>query len=104
MQQPESLALLEIMLGSRSDPELSTRFPAIMRDLDTQFATGPVEVGADIGIEDLELIEAMTRLHLAAMRGLMIDRLFTGDDAKTQRAFDLLLWYKSLVVDRMLDR
>jgi AcrR family transcriptional regulator len=104
MQQPESMALLEIMLGSRSDPELGTRFPAVMRDLEAQLASGPAEVGHDIGVADAELIEAMTRLHLAAMRGLIIDRLFTSDDAKTQKAFDLLLWYKSLVVDRMLGR
>ncbi len=104
MQQPESMALLEIMLGSRSDPELSARFPAVMRDLERQLAAGPVEVGDDIGIGDHELIEAMTRLHLAAMRGLMIDRLFTNDDAKTQKAFELLVWYKSLIVDRMLGR
>lgn len=104
MQQPEAMALLEIMLGSRSDPELSARFPAVMRDLEAQLAAGPLEVGEDIGVADHELIEAMTRLHLAAMRGLMIDRLFTNDDAKTGQAFDLLLWYKSLVTDRMLGR
>lgn len=103
MIEPASMALLEIMLGTRSDPELGARFPAVMRDLEAKLVSGPMEVAHDVGVDDEELIEAMTRLHLAAMRGLIIDRLFT-DDAKTDKAFELLLWYKSLFVDRMLGR
>lgn len=103
MIEPASMALLEIMLGTRSDPELGARFPAVMRDLEAKLVSGPQEVAHDVGVVDDELIEAMTRLHLAAMRGLIIDRLFT-DDAKTDKAFELLLWYKSLFVDRMLGR
>lgn len=100
MLQPESIALVEIMLGSRSDPELSVRFPAVMGDLEAKLESGPLEVARDIGIGDEALVLAMTRLHLAAMRGLIIDRLFT-DASKIDAAFELLRWYKSMIVKRM---
>lgn len=100
MQQPASLALIEVMLGSRSDPDLRDRFPAVMRDVENKMMSGPVEIAIDMGIVDDELVRSMTRLHMAAMRGLVIERLFEpGRDI--DRSFDLLRWYKTMVVERM---
>ena len=101
MQEPASMALMEIMLGSRSDPELSTRFPVVMADMENKLIAGPLEVARDLGVRDLRLVEAMARLHLAAMRGLMIERLFQQDGQAVDDAFDLLLWYKEKVAARL---
>ncbi|RDE07327.1 TetR/AcrR family transcriptional regulator [Sphingomonas aracearum] len=101
MKEPASMALLEIMLGSRSDPELSARFPAVMRGAEARLASGPIEVARDIGFEQDDLIHAMSRLHLAAMRGLAIERLFQTDEGRVDDAFELLTWYKDQFLLRL---
>ena len=102
MNEPASLALTEIMLGSRSDPDLSSRIPSVMRDIEERLSSGPLEVTHDIGISDDRMVHAMIRLHLAAMRGLIIEQLFQKDRRAVQDAFELLLWYKHLIVERLL--
>ena len=95
MEEPGSIALIEIMLGSRSDPELDSRFAQVFRDLEQQLIAGPLAIAKDVGIEDAEPVEAMCRLHLAAMRGLIINRLFEKGEKKMEQAYDLLKWYKA---------
>jgi AcrR family transcriptional regulator len=104
MQQPEAVALTEIMLGARSDPEVHAPFAALMRGFNRRLLDGPTAVGEDMGYADSRLVRAMARLHVAAMRGLMIDRLYWDeDDTSIDDAFELLIWYKGLVMRRLAD-
>lgn len=104
MQQPEAVALTEIMLGARSDPEIHAPFSRLMRDFNRRLLEGPKEVADDLGYRDGRLIRAMVRLHVAAMRGLVIDRLYWDEeDTSIDDAFELLVWYKGLVMRRLAD-
>lgn len=104
MQQPEAVALTEIMLGARSDPEVHASFAALMREFNGKLLDGPAEVAEDSGYADTRLVRAMARLHIAAMRGLMIDRLYWDEaDTSIDDAFELLVWYKGLVMRRLAD-
>ncbi|OWK27987.1 TetR/AcrR family transcriptional regulator [Sphingomonas mucosissima] len=102
MNEPASLALTEIMLGSRSDPDLSSRIPSVMHDIEERLNSGPLEVTHDLGITDDRAVQAMIRLHLAAMRGLIIEQLFQQDRRAVDEAFKLLSWYKQQIVGRLL--
>lgn len=104
MQEPASMALIEIMLGGRSDPELSTRLPAIMREFNAKLLNCPMDVARELGIDDTPLLNAMSRLHLAAMRGMIIERLYWPDPERAgDEAFELLDWYKRLLMRRLDD-
>lgn len=104
MKEPDSVALLEIMLGARSDPELAARMPAVLQTVRGNLVAGPKEVARDVGIEDLALVSVMSTLHLAAMRGLAIERLLAPDDRGIDEAYALLTWYKDMVTKRLLGR
>ena len=98
------MALIEIMLGGRSDPELSTRLPAIMREFNAKLLNCPMDVARELGIDDTPLLNAMSRLHLSAMRGMMIERLYWPDpEHSSSEAFELLDWYKRLLMRRLDD-
>lgn len=104
MQQPESAALTELMLGSRGDDEVRDGFAELMQRSASQLASGAGEVAEDIGFSDSRLVRAMTKLHVAAMRGLMIDRhYYKGGDTETDAAFELLVWYKQALMRRLAD-
>lgn len=104
MQQPEAVALTEIMLGGRSDPEIHIRFSALMKAFNRRLLDGPNQVADDFGYGDSRLVRAMARLHVAAMRGLVIDKLYWDeDDTSIDDAFELLVWYKGLLMRRLDD-
>ncbi len=104
MQRPEGIALTEIMLGARSDPEIRSPFAALMREYNRKLLDGPNQVAEDFGYADTRLVRTMARLHLAAMRGLLIDKLYwREDDTSIDDAFELLIWYKGLVMRRLAD-
>ena len=52
MQRPPAIALLEIMMGSRSDPELGARFPAVIEALEKYQREGVWEQAQSVGITD----------------------------------------------------
>lgn len=94
MTTPASTALFEIMLGSRSDPELSDRFPAVIAALEAQQRDDVWEQAQSVGITDRAKIEAMVHLHTAAMRGLALELLVYKDRANAEAAMSLLRSYK----------
>lgn len=104
MQQPEAVALTEIMLGGRSDPEIHAPFSKLMKGFNRRLLDGPNEIADDFGYADVRLVRAMARLHVAAMRGLVIDKLYWDDnDTSIDDAFELLVWYKGLLMRRLED-
>ena len=104
MQQPEAVALTEIMLGGRSDPEIHAPFSALMKAFNRRLLDGPNQLADDFGYADSRLVRAMARLHVAAMRGLVIDKLYWDeDDTSIDDAFELLVWYKGLLMQRLED-
>jgi AcrR family transcriptional regulator len=94
MTKPAATALLEIMLGSRSDPELADRFPAVIESLEKYQREGVWEQAQSVGITDKATIEAMVHLHTAAMRGLALELMFSKDVARADAAMALLRRYK----------
>ena len=104
MQQPEGVALTEIMLGARSDPEIHAPISTLMKSFNRRLLDGPNELADDFGYSDARLVRAMARLHVAAMRGLVIDKLYWDEnDTSIEDAFELLVWYKGLVMRRLGD-
>jgi len=95
MTRPPAIALHEIMVGSRSDPELGEQFPAVLENLQKSQLEGVWEQAQSVGITDRAAIEAMCHLHNAAMRGLSIELHITGDRAKADAAMRLLRSYKN---------
>lgn len=94
MQRPPAIALLEIMMGSRSDADLGERFPAVIESLEKYQREGVWEQAQSVGITDKAQIEAMTWLHNAAMRGLAMELMFSKDVRRANSAMKLLKRYK----------
>ncbi len=102
MQRPPAIALLEIMMGSRSDAELGARFPPVIAALEQSQREGVWTQAQSLGITDREQIEAMAWLHTAAMRGLAMDLMFSGDTARANTSMQLLRRYKAWLTGEMV--
>ncbi len=102
LSQPSAIALLEIMMASRSDPDLGERFPALAEELAETRKKGAWRIARQAGITDRAKVDAMGELHRAAMQGLSILMMFTPDQKSLEPALDLLREYKAYLADRLL--
>lgn len=103
--RPPSLALLEIMMGSRSDPALAERFPAVLEALESRQREDVWRMAQDLGVTDRRKVLSMVRLHTAAMRGLALEMMYSGEPERSEDPMKLLEEYKrylagQLVTDR----
>jgi len=95
--EPPALAIMEIMVASRSDPGLAERFPPVIRELEALQLADVWVIAQEVGIADRGAVERMVQLHRAAMRGLVLERVFTGDAPTAEKSMELLEWYKRLL-------
>lgn len=97
IQEP-AMAKLEIMMAARSDKVLAAKLPDMFNSIEENRRLRMWELAQEIGIEDRDAIEAMVGLHMAAMRGLAMELLVTGDRAQVERSFALLKAYKDILI------
>ncbi len=102
LREPAAIALLEIMMGSRSDPDLSARFPGVIEALETGQRDAVWEQAQSVGITDRESVDAMTMLHVAAMRGLALDLMFSGNADRAEACMQLLEKYKAQLTGELV--
>lgn len=101
MQRPPAIALLEIMMGARSDRDLAERFPPVIEALQKEQREGVWEQAQSVGIDDRETLMAMVHLHTAAMRGLMLELMMSGDGGRATSAMKLLNRYKQALTGEL---
>lgn len=99
--QPPAIALIEIMMGARSDPELDARFTTTLQKLQDAQREGVWEVAQQVGIKDKKAILNMVHLHRAAMRGLLIELKYTHDRDAAESGMELLKHYKVLLTKEL---
>jgi AcrR family transcriptional regulator len=98
------VAMLQIMLGGASDPEVRPRLPEQMRRIDDLTAQTLRERGG-LGPRAGQLVAQAVRVHVSSARGLAL-QLITGASglAELQPERDLMRRYMAFMVDELLPR
>lgn len=74
-QTPTGIARIEMMLGSRNDPELGERFAVLNAEIERRHKDLVWEMAQRLQIRNRKKIDAFVQLYAAAVRGLAIDAL-----------------------------
>lgn len=90
LSRPAAMAVTEIMMATRSDPELAERLRAVQAGIEASARSGVVKRLAEAGITERPDGSAIHRLFVAAARGLAIDALFTKRPQEIQSAVNLM--------------
>ena len=90
LTRPSAMAVLEIMMGSRSDPELASRLGPLQRWIEQASRATVEQALREGGFPDLPEANAMRRLFVAAVRGLSIDLMLLEDREELDQAIKLL--------------
>ncbi len=90
LTRPSAMAVLEIMMGSRSDAELAARLAPLQRQIENTSRATVERILEEGGFPDLPEFHAMRRLFVAAVRGLSIDLMLLRDRSELDQAITLL--------------
>lgn len=93
-KQPETIALLEIMLAQRSDPELRKRMAPLLREMKAMRGESAARFATTLGVANVKALDDLMLTHLCSLRGLAISLLFTRDPDEVEQARDLLTHYE----------
>ena len=102
-QQPATIALLEIMLGSRSDNELRKRFAPFLREMAAMRAEGAARLANTLGIDDVKALDDLILIHNASLRGLTMNLMFTQEREAVDAARKLLTHYEHTYAKALVD-
>src|SRR5207248_1758758 len=80
----------EIMLGSRSDPELARRFKPVAEEILRRQRVAASVIAQREGIEDVSELEVMVWVSMAAIRGMTLMELAGVDPGLTEKALRMI--------------
>lgn len=89
-QTPTGVARIELMLGSRNDPELGPRVSQLNRELEGIDKDLIWARAQRLGIRNRRKVDAFSQLYAAAVRGLAIDALWPQSMPDIKGAIALL--------------
>lgn len=90
ISRPSGIAVMEIMLASRSDPDLSEKLRALQTSIDEQAHRWSNERLRAAGLEPHPDAEAIHELYVAAVRGLALEATFMNNADGVQKALQIL--------------
>lgn len=103
-KQRSSIALLEIMMASRNDPQLKKSLEsAYERGDQIRREAAKLAVG-DLGIDDVEMVDDMLNLHVAALRGLAFQLMLGRDAATVERVRKLFTLYERRFAESLVEK
>ncbi|MGH1469746.1 MAG: TetR/AcrR family transcriptional regulator [Cellvibrionaceae bacterium] len=100
---PDNIALLEIMMATRNNVDLRTRFAPFFEHFIQLRYFGAEKITQAIGGKEVdpELV-ALLRLHFSVMRGLALDALVTTDTDGIDAAIELLKQHELEVLRKII--
>jgi AcrR family transcriptional regulator len=103
-RRPSTIALVEIVMATRSDPNLGKAFEPFLETWIQAPREAAQRMAADLEVGDVSEIEGMLRLHRAAMFGLAIELMFTHSSDQVEIARSLLVRYERGLVEGLVDK
>lgn len=100
--QPPAIALLEVMMATRADKTLAQMLPNVVQAFEERQREDVWRMAKRMGITDRKTVEAMVRLHRAAMRGLAIELNLSNNSEEVEASVRLLEHYKRMVTGELI--
>jgi AcrR family transcriptional regulator len=101
-QRPSTIALLEIMMATRSDRALQKAFAPFLKRWVQSANNAAVRMAPDLGVDDVDLVANLIRLHQACMRGLALELMFTHDADSVEAARTLQVGFDRAFAEKLV--
>lgn len=101
---PGAIALLEIMMATRSDRDLRRGFAQFSKTWMDVRKKAAMRMATDLGVDDTDDLETLITLRQACLRGLSIELIFLEDRNDVEKARQLLATYDRFFADQLVAR
>jgi AcrR family transcriptional regulator len=91
MRREPAIAVDEILLAARSDPELSAKLRETEKTIDERAVADFAVLYEELGLKPPYNLPILVRVSIAAFRGLAIAELVQGQDAQIEECIDYLI-------------
>jgi AcrR family transcriptional regulator len=101
--RPSSIALLEIMMATRSDKDLRKGFAPFLKLWAEMRRAAAQRMAVSLGIPDaLDDLEVLISLHQSTMRGLAIELMFAHDADDVERMRQMQTAYERAYAEKLV--
>ena len=90
ISRPSGIAVMEIMLASRSEPDLAAQLRTQQKIIDERSHQWSAERIRAAGLEPVPEADAIHELYVAAVRGLALEAVFMNNADGVQRSLQVL--------------
>jgi AcrR family transcriptional regulator len=90
MSKPSGVAVMEIMLASRSEPDLADQLRVLQKRIEDRAHLWSAERIRAAGLKPVPQAEAIHELYVAAVRGLTLESVFMNNADGVQRSLQVL--------------
>jgi AcrR family transcriptional regulator len=103
LKRPEAIALSEITLAARSDPELAERYPDFAERVEAAMHRARLRMAEGLGApERAGEVDVLAHMTLAALRGLAMESVFVGRPTdEAEKVVSLLKDLRRRMVDEV---
>jgi AcrR family transcriptional regulator len=101
-RRPSAIALLEIMMATRSDKALGKAFAPFLKTWMQFTRDAAVKMAANLGVDDVAKVATLIRLHQACMRGLALELMFTHDAEQVEAARQLQVEFDRTFAEKLV--
>jgi AcrR family transcriptional regulator len=101
-RRPSTIALLEIMMATRSDKALGKAFASFQKMWVQSKHDAAARMAADLGVEDTVAVANLIRVHQACMRGLAIELMFTRNAQEVEAARQLQVGFGRMFAENLV--
>jgi AcrR family transcriptional regulator len=100
--KPSTIALLEILMATRSDKDLRKGMEPFRHVWIEGRRSAALRMASDLGVDKVEELETLIMLQQACLRGLAIELMFARTPERTTKARELLGFYDRVFAERLL--
>lgn len=99
IEHPSYVALMEIMMATRNDLEIKTRFSEVLGLMDDKQEASEIYIANLAGIERSPQIRALVNLHVNFLKGLLIQKMSGTSKEDLDQQFELIELYENLAIE-----
>lgn len=104
INHPSYTALIEIMMATRSSPELKQRCQPVIDLIVAERQRGAEAFCREFEIKPNSLLDTMIRTHVTAMRGIAVGLMFNPDKQAFREELEMMQRYEAMMRELIIEQ
>jgi len=104
IEHPSYVALMEIMMATRNDPKIKSRFSEVMTLMEKKQEESVKYIAQLVGLECTTKIKALVNLHVNFLNGILIQKIAGKSKEDLDQQFEMIELYENLAIEHFKNK